>query len=57
MADKEKQIEYQKKYAQKRILKHVSFNTEKEQDLLDEVKKLDFSRWVKEKLRERIKNS
>ncbi|WP_164741405.1 MULTISPECIES: hypothetical protein [Neisseria] len=55
MADKEKQIEYQKKYAQKRILKHVSFNTEKEQDLLDEVKKLDFSRWVKEKLRERIK--
>ena len=55
MADKDKQAEYQKRYAKKRVLKHVSFNLETDKELLDEVKKLDFSQWVKEKLLERIK--
>lgn len=43
-----------RKYENKRILKHVSFNTEKERYLLDFANKLDFSKWVKEKLKHEL---
>ena len=43
-----------KNYESKRVLKHVSFNTEKEADLLGVANKLDFSKWVKEKIREEM---
>lgn len=42
------------KYENKRILKHVSFNTEKETDLLKFANNLDFSKWVKEKLKHEL---
>ncbi len=43
-----------KNYESKRVLKHVSFNTEKEADLLEVANKLDFSKWVKEKLKHEL---
>lgn len=42
------------KYESKRILKHVSFNTEKEADLIEISNNLDFSKWVKEKLKHEL---
>lgn len=42
------------KYESKRILKHVSFNTEKEAELLELANNLDFSKWVKEKLKHEL---
>ena len=38
-----------KQYESKRILKHVSFNTEKEADLLEVETCFELSTWVKEK--------
>lgn len=49
-----KQAEYQRKYEEKRVFKKVSFNVEKEADLLELSKSMDFSQWVKEKLREEL---
>lgn len=46
-----KQAEYQRKYEEKRVFKKVSFNTEKEADLLEIAKNIDFSQWVKEQIR------
>ena len=43
-----------KQYEAKRILKHVSFNTEKEADLLEMANSFDFSKWVKEKLKHEL---
>lgn len=43
-----------KNYESKRVLKHVSFNTEKEAYLLEVANKLDFSKWVKEKLKHEL---
>ncbi|MFC3875343.1 hypothetical protein [Neisseria musculi] len=51
----EKLAETRKKYEKKRMLKHVSFNTETEHDLLEFANKIDFSQWVKEIIRERLK--
>ncbi|HGT1990501.1 TPA: hypothetical protein ACMWU3_000663 [Neisseria gonorrhoeae] len=44
----------QKSYESKRVLKHVSFNTEKEANLLEFSNNLDFSKWVKEKLKHEL---
>lgn len=41
----------QLKYAEKRVTKSVSFNLENEQDLFDYSRNLDFSNWVKAKIR------
>ncbi|WP_304669815.1 hypothetical protein [Neisseria polysaccharea] len=46
-----KQAEYQRKYEEKRVFKKVSFNTEKEADLLEIAKNIDFSQWVKDQIR------
>ncbi|AKP11132.1 hypothetical protein [Neisseria gonorrhoeae] len=43
-----------KSYESKRVLKHVSFNTEKETNLLEFSNNLDFSKWVKEKLKHEL---
>ncbi|ENY4650926.1 hypothetical protein, partial [Neisseria gonorrhoeae] len=43
-----------KSYESKRVLKHVSFNTEKEANLLEFSNNLDFSKWVKEKLKHEL---
>ncbi|HFC3704370.1 TPA: hypothetical protein ACFI5W_002093, partial [Neisseria gonorrhoeae] len=43
-----------KSYESKRVLKHVSFNTEKEAKLLEFSNNLDFSKWVKEKLKHEL---
>lgn len=52
MDDKtEKQAGYQRKYEEKRVFKKVSFNIEKEADLLEIAKNIDFSQWVKEQIR------
>lgn len=47
----EKQAGYQRKYEEKRVFKKVSFNIEKEADLLEIAKNIDFSQWVKEQIR------
>lgn len=41
----------QEKYALKRVVKTVSFNSEKELDLIKFSEDLDFSNWVKSKIR------
>ncbi len=50
-----KAAEYRKKYEQKRLVKHVSFNLEKEADLLKFIGNVDFSQMVKDMIRERMK--
>ena len=47
---------YRKKYEQKRLVKHVSFNLEKEKELVEFVQNEaeDFSNWVKEVIKEKI---
>ncbi|MBF0802915.1 MULTISPECIES: hypothetical protein [unclassified Neisseria] len=52
-----KQAEYQRKYDQKRLVKTVSFHLEKEKELVDFVQTeiTDFSNWVKETIREKMK--
>ena len=47
----EKKAGYQRKYEEKRVFKKVSFNIEKEADLLEIAKNIDFSQWVKEQIR------
>ncbi|HEZ4471046.1 TPA: hypothetical protein ACJJD0_001375 [Neisseria meningitidis] len=51
-----KAAEYRKKYEQKRLVKHVSFNLEKEKELVEFVQNEaeDFSNWVKEVIKEKI---
>ncbi len=51
-----KAAEYRKKYEQKRLIKHVSFNLEKEKELVEFVQSEaeDFSNWVKEVIKEKI---
>lgn len=45
-----------RKYESKRQVKRVSFNTDTEPDLLSAANSIpDFSKWVKEKLRETLK--
>ncbi len=41
----------QQKYSLKRVVKTVSFNLEKEIDLLYFIENIDFSNWVKAKIR------
>lgn len=43
-----------KKYEKKRVPKIVSFNVEKEKGLLDFANSVDFSTWVKEKIKEEL---
>lgn len=50
----EKLAEYRKRAAAKRTIKNVSFNNETENDLLEFTHKIDFSQWVKEKIREEV---
>lgn len=52
----EKLAEYRKKAEAKRVIKKVSFNRETERDILEIANNLDFSQWVKEKIREDFKN-
>lgn len=51
----EKLAEYRKKAEAKRVIKKVSFNRETERDILEIANNLDFSQWVKEKIREDFK--
>lgn len=47
--------DYKQKYEAKRLKKTVSFNTEKEAELLDFANSIaDFSGWVKQKLKEEL---
>ncbi|WP_455020640.1 hypothetical protein [Neisseria elongata] len=55
MADKEKAAEYRKKYEKSRVMKGVSFHREREAQLLKFAEKIDFSLWVKEKIKEELK--
>lgn len=50
----DKMNEYRKKYESKRVLKKVSFNTETEYRLLEFAEKVDFSKWVKERIEENL---
>ncbi|WP_301818283.1 MULTISPECIES: hypothetical protein [Neisseria] len=52
----EKLAEYRKRAEAKRVIKKVSFNRETERDILEIANNLDFSQWVKEKIREEFKN-
>lgn len=52
----EKLAEYRKRAEAKRVIKKVSFNRETERDILEIANNLDFSQWVKEKIREDFKN-
>ena len=52
----EKLAEYRKRAEAKRVIKKVSFNREAERDILEIANNLDFSQWVKEKIREDFKN-
>ena len=40
-----------KKYEAKRVKKTVSFNADKDKELLDFVNSIDFSNWVKEQIK------
>ncbi|WP_095501596.1 MULTISPECIES: hypothetical protein [Neisseria] len=52
----EKIAESKKRYEkEKRAHRGVSFNRDTEKDLLDFVDKVNFSQWVKEKIREALK--
>lgn len=46
--------EKQKEYESRRITKKVSFNLNKEYDLIRFCENVDFSKWVKEKIRHEI---
>ena len=52
----EKLAEYRKRAEAKRVIKKVSFYRETERDILEIANNLDFSQWVKEKIREEFKN-
>ena len=52
----EKLAKYRKRAEAKRVIKKVSFNRETERDILEIANNLDFSQWVKEKIREDFKN-
>lgn len=52
----QKLAEYRKRAEAKRTIKNVSFNRETEKDLLDYANQTDFSKWVKDKLREELKS-
>jgi hypothetical protein len=43
-----------KTYEQKRDTKRVSFNTEKEAELLEFANSVDFSNWVKDKIKSEL---
>ncbi|WP_448977626.1 hypothetical protein [Neisseria sp.] len=51
----EKLAEYRKRAEAKRVIKKVSFNRETERDILEIANNLDFSQWVKEKIRKDFK--
>lgn len=45
---------HKKTYEQKRETKRVSFNKEKESELLEFANSVDFSNWVKDKIKREI---
>lgn len=49
--------DYKKTYEQKRDTKRVSFNKEKESDLLEFANSVDFSNWVKEMIKQKLQNN
>lgn len=54
MAENDKQAEYQKRYEEKRVVKKVSFNLDKDKEILEFVENKDFSNTVKELLKKEI---
>lgn len=50
--NKDKRTQTRQRYETKRTIKNVSFNNETEADLLAIANQIDFSQWVKEKLRQ-----
>lgn len=46
----------QAKYETKRQIKKVSFNAETEKELLEFANSVDFSNWVKQKIKESMSN-
>lgn len=50
----EKLAEYRRRAAAKRTIKNVSFNNEAEKDLLEFANRIDFSQWVKDKIRQEL---
>lgn len=49
--------DHKKTYEQKRDTKRVSFNKEKESDLLEFANSVDFSNWVKEMIKNRLEDN
>ena len=43
-----------KNYEKKRIMKPISFNTETEKELLEFANSVDFSNWVKQKIKDEV---
>lgn len=43
-----------KKYEDKRVIKRVSLNTTTEKELLEFADSIDFSTWVKDKIKEQL---
>ena len=43
-----------KSYEKKRIMKPISFNTETEKELLEFANSVDFSNWVKQKIKDEV---
>ncbi len=50
----ESQKKAHKNYEKKRIMKPISFNTETEKELLEFANSVDFSNWVKQKIRDEL---
>lgn len=49
-------VDRKAKYENKRQIKKVSFNLESEKDLLTYIADLDFSNWVKQKIKNELSN-
>lgn len=49
--------DHKKEYEQKRDTKRVSFNKEKEAELLEFANSVDFSNWVKDMIKDRLEDN
>lgn len=49
-----KLIEYRKRAEMKRTIKNISFNNKTDKDLLTFAQSVDFSQWVKDKIRDEL---
>lgn len=49
--------DHKKEYEKKRDTKRISFNKEKEAELLEFANSVDFSNWVKEMIKDRLEDN